>query len=84
MTEIYTARFVELGDLLTRTQLECWADDDLPWTYGDTFLSLITRQELMGWLEKDLGDLDTENDKQEWKQTLEKVKALPEDVRIGL
>jgi hypothetical protein len=80
MTEIYTARYVELGDLLTREQLDAWSACDLPWTYGDTHLSCITKKDLMEWLQEEPECCDPG----EWKDAIESVKSLADDVLISL
>lgn len=85
MTEIYTARYVELNDLLTRDQLDAWSACDLPWTFGDTHLSCITKEDLMEWLQEGLAHLEPEcGDPGEWKDAIESVKSLADDVLISL
>ena len=81
MTEIHTAQYVDLGDLLTKDQLDVWNADYLPWTYGDTHLTCITKEDLLGWLQEGLDHLD---DPDKWKDTVEIVTALPKDVLISL
>jgi hypothetical protein len=85
MTEIHTVHYVELNDLLTHNQLDVWSDYDLPWTYGDTTLSCITKEDLMEWLQEGLDDPKPEfGDLGEWEDAIKSVKSLADDVLISL